>query len=158
MPAGVVVSPSSAIGAKALVPNKALSPLGFLIGQWRTTGTHPLMPGETLYGRTTFAWHEGGAFLIMRSQVDQPQFPDGVAIIGSDVSGRFAMIYFDERGVSRVFEVTVGERTVRWSREDPELAQTLTIKAEGDTLVSKGRMSERGAAWSDDLSQVFTRL
>jgi hypothetical protein len=147
-----------AIGAKAQAPNAALGPLGFLIGQWRTTGTHPLMPGQTLTGRTSFAWHEGGAFILMRSQVDDPRFPDGVAIIGSDdVAGAFAMTYFDERGVSRLMEITVGERTLTWRRETPEFSQSLTITAEGDTLVSKGRMSERGGPWTDDLSQVFER-
>jgi len=153
------VSQSSPIGAKALIPNPALKPLEFLIGEWRTTGTHPMLPGLALVGRTSFAWHEGGAFLIMRSQVDHPQFPDGVAIIGSDVSGRSAMIYFDERGVSRISDVTIGERTVTWRRDDPEFSQSLTITVEGDdTLVSKGRMSQQGAAWVDDLSQVFTRV
>ena len=59
------------------------------------------MPDKKLEGRTSFAWHEDGAFLIMRGEVDEPRFPDGVAIIGSDDgAGIFAMIYFDERGVS----------------------------------------------------------
>lgn len=152
---------STIIGAEALIPNPALQPLAFLIGEWRTTGSHPLVPGETLEGRTSFAWHEGGAFLVMRSDVDEPRFPSGVAIIGSDdVAGTFAMTYFDERGVSRLFEVTVGERTVTWRRDDPTFAQSLTITADSgsDALVSKGRMSQGGGPWLDDLSQRFTRL
>jgi hypothetical protein len=113
---------------------------------------------ETLDGRTSFAWHESGAFLIMRSQVDHPQFPDGVAIIGSDnSSGAFSMIYFDERGVSRILEVTVGDRSATWRHDDPEFTQSLTITAEGGRLVSKGRMSREGGEWEEDLSQVFTR-
>lgn len=148
----------SPIGAEALIPNPALGPLQFLVGEWRTAGTHPMAPGEILRGRTSFAWHEGGAFLIMRSQVDKPQFPDGVAIIGSDgASGKFAMTYFDERGVSRILQVTLGDRSVTWRHEDPEFAQSLTITAEGDGLVSKGRMSKAGGEWEEDLSQVFTR-
>lgn len=148
-----------AIGAKALVPNPALQPLTFLIGEWRTVGTHPLLPGETLIGRTSFAWHEGGAFLIMRGQIDEPRFPDGVAIIGSDGGGGFAMSYFDERGVSRLFAVTVGDGTLTWHRDDPKLAQSVTITAgaDGDTLTSGGRMSQDGGPWSDDLSQHFMR-
>ena len=152
------MSGCSSPGARALVPNPALGPLGFLVGEWRTAGTHPMVPGETLTGRTVFSWHEGGAFLIMRSQVDRPEFPDGVAIIGSDGgSGRFAMIYFDERTVSRILDVTVGDRSVTWRHDDPEFAQSLTIAAEGDGLVSIGRMSKKGGEWEDDLSQVFTR-
>lgn len=148
------------VGAKARIPNPALEPLAFLLGEWRTTGTHPLMEGEALNGRTSFDWHEGGAFLILRSEVDAPGFPHGVGIIASDDhAGTFSMTWFDERGTSRLYEVTVGKGTITWRRDDPELAQTNTITAEGDgdTLVAKGRMSEKGGLWGDDLSQVFRR-
>jgi hypothetical protein len=154
------VSRSSPTGAEALIPNPALNSLEFLIGEWRTTGTHPEVPGETLRGRTAFSWHEGGAFLIMRSEIDQPLFPSGLAILGSDdVAGRFAMIYFDERGISRLYDVAVGDRTVTWRRDDPDFSQSVTITADagGDRLVSRGRMSRKGGDWVDDLSQVFRR-
>src|SRR3954452_18359492 len=112
---------SPSVGAEARIPNPALRPLEFLIGEWRTTGSHPLVPGKSLRGRTSFAWHEGGAFLIMRSEMDDPRFPSGMAIIGTDDdAGTFAMIYFDERGVSRLIEVSVGDRTVTWRRDNPE--------------------------------------
>jgi hypothetical protein len=154
------VSGSSPIGAKALIANPALEPLEFLLGEWSTTGTHPAVPGETLRGRTSFSRHEGGAFLIMRSQVDHDLFPDGLAIIGSDdVAGRFAMTYFDERGISRLYDVTVGPRTATWRRDDSEFSQSVTVTADesGDRLTSKGRMSKQSGDWVDDLSQLFTR-
>lgn len=147
------------IAPAARARNPPLEPLAFLIGSWRTVGTHPQMPGEVLHGRTSFAWHEGGAFLIMRNEVDHPQFPDGVALVGSDQSaGTFTMIYFDERGVSRKMEVEAGDQSVAWKHDDPKFRQKLTIRAEGaDKLVSKGRMSQDGGAWTDDLSQEFIR-
>lgn len=154
-----MVDPPS-IGAEALIPNPALQPFDFLIGEWRTRGTHPAVPGETLVGRTSFAWHEGGAFLVMRSEVDAQDFPHGLAIIASDdVAGTFVLNWFDERGTSRLYELTVGERTMTWRRDDPHLAQTVTISAgeDGDTLVSKGRMAQDGGPWGEDLSQLFTR-
>jgi hypothetical protein len=149
----------SLVGAKAQMSNPALKPLEFLIGEWNTTGTHPMVPGRQLRGRTSFAWHEGGAFLIMRNHVDEPEFPDGMAIIGSDqASGSLTLIYFDERGVSRIMDVTVGRESVTWRHEDPSFAQRLTINAEArDRLISRGYMSERGGRWTDDLSQVFER-
>ena len=119
-----------------------------------------MRPGQTLSGRTSFRWTEGGAFLTMRQEVDDPDFPDGVAIVGSDHSaGSFGMLYFDERGTSRRMEVEVGERAIAWRHEDAKFAQKLTLSAEGDDrLVSKGLMSENGGPWKDDLSQVFTRV
>jgi hypothetical protein len=154
------VSQLPPIGAEARIPNPALKPFEFLIGEWRTTGIHPEMPGEMLRGRTSFAWHEGGAFLIMRSEVDHPAIPSGLAVVGSDgASGKFAMTYFDERGVSRIFEVTAGHRTATWRRDDPDFSQSTTITADpsGDSLDGKGRMSRKGGAWTDDLSQVYRR-
>lgn len=152
------MNPPLQIGPEACIPNPALQPLAFLIGEWRTSGTHPLVPGERLEGRTLFAWIEGGAFLMMRSEIDHPLFPSGLAIIGSDDhAGSFAMLYFDQRGTSRLFEVEVGEGEVSWRRDDPKLSQSLTIRAEGEALVSTGRMSENGGEWKDDLSQHFTR-
>lgn len=146
----------SSIGTPALITNRALAPLSFLIGEWSTRGTHPAAPGATLPGRALFAPHEGGAFLIMHTDMEDPRFPSGVAIIGSDgESGRLVMSYFDQRGVSRLFEVNAGDQTMTWRRDDPKLAQTCTISADGgDRLVSKGRMSQDGGAWSDDLSQI----
>jgi hypothetical protein len=150
---------SDPIAPKALKPNPALQALEFIVGEWRTEGTHPLIAGQTLNGRTSFAWHEGGAFLMMRAEVDHPLFPDGIAIIGSDKdSGRVAMSYFDERGFSRLFEVEIGERQVTWRRDDAHLAQSLTLAADdNDRLTSRGRMSENRGPWGEDLSQVFTR-
>ena len=118
-----------------------------------------MVPDTELHGRASFAWHECGAFLVMRSQVDAPKFPDGIAIIGSDDAARkFAMIYFDERGTSRLMDVTIGDRSVSWRHDNPKFAQTLTITAEGDRLVSKGRMSQNGGPWTDDLSQTYERI
>ena len=94
--------PYPMIGAEARKSNPALQPLAFLIGEWSTAGTHPAMPGENLPGMTSFAWIEGGAFLVMRSQTDHEDFPDGVAIFGSDnVLGTLTMCWFDQRSASR---------------------------------------------------------
>ena len=63
-------------------PNPALGALAFLIGDWRTVGTHPMLEGE-VHGRTSFEWHLGGAFLLMRSEIDDDdRFPSGLMLIG----------------------------------------------------------------------------
>lgn len=152
--------PDRLIGANARRANPALQQLSFLVGGWSTTGTHPAFPGEAMPGTTSFAWAEGGAFLLMRSQIDHKDFPDGVAIFGSDdVLGAITLCWFDERGISRLCPVTVGERSVRWRHDDPAFMQRLTITADADgrRMVSKGEMAKDGAVWGDDLSQIFVR-
>lgn len=149
----------SDVGANALIPNPRLQPLRFLVGEWRATATHPMLEGS-FDGTTTFAWSDGGAFLVMRSHFDQPDVPDGVAYLGSDdKAGTFTLIYFDEREVSRVYEVEVGDGTVTWRRDDPELAQSMTFTRQDDgTIVSQGRMSQNRGPWGDDLSAYYSRV
>lgn len=151
---------TSPIGSEALIPNPALQPLAALVGEWRTTGTHPLVPGTTLHGRTSFTWHEGGAFLLMRSEIDEPEIPSGTAVFGSDdAAGTYFMLYFDERGVSRKYDVTVTGNQVMWRRAEAGFSQrwTMTVDDGGTTLAGKGEMSRDGGAWEDDLALTYVR-
>jgi hypothetical protein len=68
--------------------------------------------------------------------------------------------YFDERAISRLYEVSVGEGRVEWRRDERSFAQsTILVAADGgEKLVGTGRMSRDGGAWEDDLSQVYTRI
>lgn len=152
---------TTSIGAAARRPNPALAPFSPLVGEWRTTGTHPLVPGTTFHGRTSFTWHEGGAFLLLRSEIDEPEIPDGMAIIGSDdAAGTFSMVYVDERDVSRHYVVELGDGEVSWHRDAAGFAQrmVLTIAAGGDRLDARGTMSRDGAPWEDDLQLTYERI
>jgi hypothetical protein len=58
---------------------------------------------------------EGGAFLISHSRVDKEGLPEGIAIFGSDdASGELFMLYFDERKLSRKYDVSVQDNVVKW--------------------------------------------
>lgn len=141
--------------------NPRLQPLSVLIGDWKTVGNHPLLPNQTLYGHATFKWIEGGAFLMMYGVVNHEEFPAGIAIIGSDdASEEYSMIYFDEREVSRKYLVTFKNNVLTWWRNDPKFSQQFIceISNDGNTMVSKGKMSENGGAWKDDLALTYTRI
>ena len=153
------MSPSSK--HKASIPNPALKPLSFLIGEWTTVGTHGLAPGTTYHGRSSFAWLEGGAFLIMHSEIDEPDIPSGIAIFGSDDDqGEYFMLYFDERGVSRRHDVSLQDNVLQWWRTAPGFSQrnTLTIEDDGQTIIGKGEVSKDGASWEKDLDLTYTRV
>jgi hypothetical protein len=153
-------SPAHDIGLEAEISNPALSGFQFLLGTWRTEGTHPRVPGTTFHGRAVFAWGLGGAFLFMHSEVDEPEVPSGVAIFGSDdAAGPWSMIYFDERGISRRYAVTVGNDEITCERDDPAFSQTITFRAApgGDTLTSGGRMRTNGGPWEEDLTLTYRR-
>ena len=147
-------------GQEAAIPNPALSRLGWLIGMWTTVGTHPMVPGTTFHGRTSFDWLEGGAFLRIRSEIDEPQIPSGIAIVASDDAvGQCWMLYFDERGVSRRYEVALGDRCLTWWRDAPGFSQrcTCTLSEDGRTIESRGELSRDGSSWEGDLALTYER-
>ena len=124
-------------------------------GRASTTGA------TTFHGRTSFGWHEGGAFVLMRSEIDEPGIPSAVAVIGSDdAAGTLMMLYFDERDVSRRYTVEVGDGEVSWHRDEAGFAQrmVLTIASDGSRLDAKGTMSHDGGPWEDDLQLTYERI
>ena len=151
---------AGSVDHEAAKPNPALEPLGALVGTWNTVGTHPLVPGTTFHGRTTFDWLAGGAFLIMHSRIDEPEIPSGIAVFGSDDTiGECSMLYFDERGVSRRYETSLRDGVWRWWRNAPAFSQRFSgvMSADGRTIVSRGELSRDGTTWEPDLQLTYTR-
>jgi len=151
---------SHIIAPEAVIPNPLLKPLSFLIGDWRTEGSHPMLPGIALHGRASFAWSDGGAFLIWRSEIDEPQIPSGIAIFGTDDDTKeCSMLYFDERSVSRRYMVALRTDEWRWWRDSPTLSQrcTATLEDDGNRMVARGEMN-RGGGWEPDLQLTYTRV
>jgi hypothetical protein len=146
---------------EAAKPNPRLQALSVLVGTWSTVGTHALVPGKTFHGRTTFSWIEGGAFLAMRSQIDEPEIPSGIAIIGTDdATGECSMLYFDERSVSRRYEMHLEGNAWRWWRDAADFSQRFlgTISADRQTIVSRGEYSRNGGRWESDLALTYRRV
>ena len=146
---------------KASVPNPALEPFRVLIGNWNTTGTHGAIPDTILHGHASFEWFEGGAFLVMRTEIDDPRFPSTIAIFGSDDSEEeYYMLAFDERGVSRKHEVSLRDHIWKWWRNEPGFFQRYeaTITDDGNTIIGKGELSKDGVSWEKDLDLTYTRV
>lgn len=148
------------LGHEAAIPNPALATFTPFIGTWTTVGRHPMLD-MTLHGRTIFEWHEGGAFLCIRSEIDEPGIPSAISYIGSDdQEGTYMMIYFDERGVSRHYEASMDAGVMHWWRDMPGFRQryTLTMSADGDTLEGRGELARDEDAWGPDLELTYTRV
>jgi hypothetical protein len=151
---------ATTIGLEAAIPNPALKPLSFLVGEWRTEGSHPMMPGKILHGRTSFAWSDGGAFLVMRSEIDEPEVPSAIAIFGTDDDAKeCSMLYFDERGVSRRYMVAVRSDGLHWWRDAPGFSQRFVVRVVdgGQRMVGHGELNQ-GDRWEPDLQLTYTRL
>ena len=145
----------------AAKPNPKLQPLSILIGEWKTVGKHPLLPGQVLNGYASFEWMKDGAFMIMHSAIEHKDFPAGIAVFGSDDSfEEYSMIYFDEREVSRVYLSSLKDKVWKWWRNDPKFSQrfTGTISDDGNTIISQGEMAKDGKLWEKDLELTYTRI
>lgn len=146
---------------EAAIPNPTLKPLSILVGEWNTVATHPLLP-DTVHGHTSFEWLEGGAFLRMYTQqVGESGVPSAIAIFGSDdATETYSMLYFDERGVARKYEMTLHDNIWKLWRNAPEFSQRFigTLSDNGDSIIGVWELSENGTTWKRDLEITYTRV
>jgi hypothetical protein len=140
--------------------NPALANLDRVLGTWTVTGSHPYLPGRRLRGQVTFEPVEDGAFIRMRSKMNDPEIPEGVAIIGTDdADNTGTMLYFDARGVARKYSVAFGADGFSWSRDVPQFAQRyrVTIAKNARSMEGEGEMKKDGQPWEPDLRLSYVR-
>ncbi len=132
--------------------------LDALVGTWTMEIAHPLATGGTIHGRATFEWLGNRGFLIHRWQVEHPDFPAGIAIIGPDESGEaFEMRYFDSRGVHRVYTMSLRDGVWTISRTSPGFWQRFTgvFSPDGQTITGRWAKSPDGVAWEPDFDVTY---
>jgi hypothetical protein len=138
----------------------ALQELEVLIGQWTMEATPPggePWPGEA---RMSFEWHESGAHVVQRWTVEMPEAPNGTAVIGCDgANGTYFQLYSDERGVCRVYEMTIGEGRWEMRREGEPFAQRFKATFEDeDTVVGRWEIAEGDGSFRTDFDVMYRRV
>ncbi len=97
------------------------------MGDWSVEVVFPGDPPTTLQGRASIARSEGGAYLNLRSLFEGKSPPTSISVIGRDDKGEgFTMLYADERGVSRVYQMTLSNDVWTLWREAPGFNQRFT--------------------------------
>jgi hypothetical protein len=140
---------------------EALKRLEPLIGEWRLVATAPggePWPGEA---RASFEWHESGAHLVARSSVELPAAPGTVSIIGCDAAnGTYCQLYSDDRGVCRVYGMSIDESAWKLWREGQPFPQRFTGRFEDDgrTIVGRWEKAEDGTNYTTDFDLTYTRV
>jgi Protein of unknown function (DUF1579) len=143
-------------------PNQELQHLDVLVGDWEITLDNPLEQGAKVRGRTSFEWLEGGRFLIQRSRAEDP-FPDGITVIGwDDDRGTCVMHYFDSRGVTRLYDVSLEDGVLGIFREarEGDFAQRFTgrLSDDGGSIEGRWERSDDGVEWELDFELVYTKV
>jgi len=139
--------------------NLALKKLDILIGDWGITGKHRLIPNP-ITGKINFSWFNGKSFLIMRTDFNQSEPPNSTAIIGSDdKSEKLSMLYFDERGVSRIYDVVFNNNVLKMERNHSDFSQRFRgiVNDNGNTIEGVWELCEDDVNWKKDLEIIYTR-
>ena len=142
-------------------PSPALEPLNALVGEWVTEGSHVMIAATVLRGKKTYTWFEGHRFLIEHSYTDHPDVPDSIAIIGADNSeAPLVQHYFDSRGVSRIYKMSLSEGVWKLWRDAPGFSQrfTGTLSDDGKTVQGMLEKSSDGVQWERDMELTYTKV
>jgi hypothetical protein len=137
-------------------PNRGLEALSVLVGEWEFGS--PQFPGGR--GRAVFEWLDGGAFLIQRSSAPDP-IPDATLIFGIDEPEEsHTVLYYDQRGVSRVYRGTLSEGTWRLWRDAPGFYQRFIgrVAEDGGGISGAWESSSDGASWEHDFDLTYTKV
>lgn len=139
----------------------ALARLEPLVGEWRLEAVWPggePWPGEA---RASITWHESGAYLVEHSSADLPEAPAAVKIMGCDAAnGTYHQLYSDDRGVCRVYEMSVGDGEWRlWRSGEPFDQRFIGRFADGgDTIAGRWERSDDGETFETDFELTYRRL
>ncbi len=129
------------------------------VGAWSLTITNQWWlddPTTVTSGTATGEWL-GDSFVRLEAEVEG--IPAWDFVFGrSDARDEFVALYHDERGVLRVFDLTLDDDGWTMSWADPDFHQRLLGRVDGDRMVGQADASEdQGATWRKDFDLVFER-
>ena len=139
----------------------ALRQLEPLVGKWSFEAKWP--SGEPWPGGGTiiFEWHDSRAHLVQRGMIDHPEAPNNVSIIGCDAAnGKYFQLYSDERGVCRVYEMSIGNGEWQLWREGEPFSQRFmaTFSDDGTVIAGRWEIAEDGTTYATDFELILRRV
>jgi hypothetical protein len=141
---------------------RALERLEAFVGEWTEQVAMPDIPA----GRMTFEWALERQYLLQRSEIPHPDFPDSIAIIAvnRDADG-YTQHYFDSRGVVRVYTMGFANGTWTLLRTAPDFTPldfsqrfTGTFAESGNAIAGAWESSTDGVHWERDFDVTYTRV
>jgi hypothetical protein len=139
--------------------NDAMRRLEGLIGNWNVTMTHAWFLDSLdteLHGTATFEWL-ADAFIVMTSP-----WEDGstwASVFGrNDARDEYVALYYDDRGIYRVFDMAFADGEWTLLREDPDFHQRIVMRIGPDRIDMRAEASDdAGKTWRKDLDYIFER-
>ena len=137
------------------------------VGEWRLEMVMPRQEAMPDIGaRVSFDWMPGKLWLVQRWTVPIPEAPDGIAIIGHDEArGGLLQHYFDQRGVARVYEMSVDDGVWKLERTKDDLSPlnfaqrfTGTFSKDGGRIEGTWEISHDKRTWEKDFDLNYHRI
>jgi hypothetical protein len=144
-------------------PNPALKDLEVFVGDWDVEVSRASFlpdPSTTVNGYASIEWLESGAFLVIH-QGAKAGPPFSIWVIGRDESTEmYKMFYFDDRGVSRIYDMSFDGEVWKIWREAPGFFQrfTGTFSKDGKSIAAQWEKSSDGKTWEHDFDLTSTKL
>jgi hypothetical protein len=138
--------------------NPALRQLQILIGEWNVEVSHASFlpsPQVTQTGRASFEWLDD-AFIVFRDYSP----PQSTSVIGRNESiDTYSMLYYDARGISRIYAMSFREGVWKLWREDPDFFQRFEgkISDDGNSITGSWEIAADGTQWKHDFDITYTR-
>ncbi|TDD34482.1 hypothetical protein E1287_16445 [Actinomadura sp. KC06] len=140
----------------SMPPNPVLEPLKPLVGEW----TIRVPTFEEAEAAVTCEWLEDGGFLRIHS-ASPPPFPTATQLVGRDDSSDvYTVLYYDSRGVSRVYQMTFDNGLWKMWRDAPGFDQRFsgTLSADGRTIQAAWEKSLDNETWEHDFDIIYTKV
>jgi hypothetical protein len=125
-----------------------------LLGTWDITMRHVAM-SEPVVGRQRYERILDGAFVRLDWTYQHPDFPDALALLAETTCH-----YFDVRGVTRVFDLSMDDQGWSMIRRDSDVWQRSAARFLGPAAMEgSGEMShDSGASWEHDFDISYARV
>jgi hypothetical protein len=137
----------------------SLDQFEILVGEWTMEGIHPALPAAA-HGHSTFEWLKDKSLMAWRFEWESSGIPSALSVIGHDNAAETcSMLYADERGVARIYHMSLDGSVWKMWRDSPGFSQRMTgmFSADGNTIVVHGELSHDGSSWEQDLDVTYSR-
>ena len=131
-----------------------LENLGLLVGQWEVELIFPTDPPGRIQTEAVFDWLDSQAFVI-------EHWGGSTWIIGlDDTSETYSVLYHDERGVSRVYQMSLSNGLWKLWRNTPDFSQRFEgqFSADGRTITARWEKSSDGSSWEHDFALTYSKV
>jgi hypothetical protein len=143
----------------------AIKRLDVFIGEWRLGLGHAVPPPEDGSARSVFEWGLDGQFLVQRTEIPDPDAPNGLCIVTYDPgTDGYTQHYFDSRGVVRLYAMTFRDGVWTLLRDSPDFtpldfSQRFTgrFSADGNTILGTWEIGD-GSNWKKDFDLTYARV